>query len=119
MTIDKQKYIDGLKLLIEEGQLHSTGDYIVQYMKTYKDAQPQPVPVLTFVRKTEEVPGEPIESEAIGTVSLATPSGLPLFEAKEFYEYCKEKAKSEFFKDLDKMFKQHTALRTTKGTKTN
>lgn len=118
MTLDKQKYIDGLKLLIEDGQLIPTGDYIVQYMKTHKDAQPHPMPVLAFVRKTEPVPGD-ATNEDIGTVSLATPSGLPLFEAKEFYEYCKEKAKSDFFKDLDKMFKQHTALRITKGTKTN
>ena len=108
---NKQRVTNIMKM-IEEGYLFTTGDQIVQFINVSKDKQ-QPVPVFIFVRKTQELPGV-LDERPLGTVSLATPTGLALFEAGDLYKYCQDKAREDYFKDMETMFKKHTTLNKSK-----
>ena len=103
--MQNEERIKGLRKLIENGGLITTGGMIGIPLKVPPDAPPEAAPVVVFVEKTPEggIDGSPNETW------LATPIGVPLFEAGEFHEWCKDHAKDTFLKNFDRMLKSKTS----------
>lgn len=103
-----EERINALKTLIEKEIVQCTGDQLFLIQKVPSQEQPVAIPVAVFLRKTGE-------EDDKTKVWFATPTGVFLFECNEFYEFCQEKCKESFLKNLDVMLKQQTAKSLTMG----
>ena len=103
--MENEKRIESLKKLIEKGILITTGGMIgAPKVSSTPHGLSDVTPVVIFVEKpiTDQKP--PFDDMVIPSETwLATPIGVPLFEAGEFHEWCKDHAKETFLKNFDRM----------------
>lgn len=92
MVMDNKQRMKDLKTLIKSGVLITTGEMIGVTMKETKETRP----VIIFCNHEEGI-------------WAATPIGLPLFEAKDLHEWCKDHATDTFLKNFDRMLKTKTS----------
>jgi len=100
MTNEEKERIRKLISLIQRHKLITTGDTII-------DAH-NGTPLFVFV------------TEGDTSVSLCTPVGLKLCDGKEIdelYSFCKNYARTEFYKNVDTIFRNKEALLILDGNK--
>jgi hypothetical protein len=82
---DDELRIEKLKKLIRQEKLITTGDMILDGVGGK--------PLFSFIQEAGDV------------VNLCSPFGLVVCEAKEFYIWCKDYAKTEFIKNIDRIIR--------------
>jgi hypothetical protein len=91
-VLSQEERVSSLKNALEKDKLFCTGDAVW----TVVNGQAQPI--LKFIRIDDKT-GAKGEDE---DVWVATADNLPLFQDKEFFHFCREKAKEQFYKSLDR-----------------
>ena len=86
---DSQR-IEKLKKLIQQEKLITTGDMILDSIVIDGVGNK---PLFSFVQEVGDV------------VSLCSPFGLIICEAKEFHKWCQEYAKDYFLKNIDRIIR--------------
>ena len=100
MKFDNERRVRLIKQLIDKGNFVTNGQVVAESATGNNMG--------IFIVKTSLKDGEP--EDLLGKSYFATPTGLPLFEASEFHEYCQEKAKEAFTNNLDKVLKAKAAI---------